>query len=108
MATKIKLVQGDNLPYIKVSLKNADGTALDITSATVTLYFREAGSTTILSTITCTAVGNPTNGIVQFNFPGTTLNVEPGMYEGEIEVNFGGAKQTVYDILKFSVRAQFA
>lgn len=108
MAEKIKLVQGDNLPYIRVALTNADGSAMDLSGSSVVVYFRATGSTEILSTLTCDVVGSATDGIMQFNFPGTTLNVEPGQYEGEIEVSFGDSKQTVYDVLKFVVRAQFA
>lgn len=107
MAEKIRLVQGDNRPYIKLTLRQADGTVMNLANATVNLYFRAAGSTTVLATIPCSKISNGVNGEVSFNFPGTTLNVEPGAYEGEIEVNFDGEKQTVYEVLKFSVRAQF-
>ena len=109
MATKvIRLVQGDNLPYIALSLTNADGTPLDVQGAVVVVHFRAAGSKSVLSTLLCTAVGDGTDGKVKFNFPGTSLNVPEGNYEGEIEVSFGGLKQTVYETLKFAVRAQFS
>lgn len=108
MADRIKLVQGDNLPYIKLSLKNADGTPLDVSGATVHVYFRAKETTTVLSTLTCTKPNGGSDGLVVFNFPGTTLSVEPGLYEGEVEVDFGGTKQTVYDTLQFQVRGQFA
>lgn len=107
MADKIRLVQGDNRPYITLTIRNADGTAMNLSTATVNLYFRAAGSTTVLATIPCTKIANGVSGQVSFNFPGTTLNVEPGQYEGEVEVNFDGEKQTVYELLKFVVRAQF-
>lgn len=108
MSEKIKLVQGDNLPYILLALTNSDGTPLDVSGATVQVSFREAGTTTVLAVLPCMNVTDGTDGQVQFNFPGTTLDVDPGMYEGEIEIDFGGLRQTIYDILKFSVRAQFA
>lgn len=107
MADRIKLVQGDNRPYIKLTLTNADGTAVDVSSATVLVKFRAAGSTTVLSILTCTKPNGGTDGIVLFNFPGTTLLVDPGLYEGEVEINFGNDVATVYDVLKFIVRAQF-
>jgi len=107
MSDKIKLVQGDNRPYIKLTLKNSDNTAVDVSSATVVVKFRAAGSTTTISTISCSKPNGGTDGVVIFNFPGTTLNVSPGSYEGEVEINFGNDVATVYDILKFSVRAQF-
>ena len=108
MADKIKLVQGDNLPYIKLALTDVDGSPLDVSGATVVVYFRAVGSDTVLSTLTCSNVNTGTDGLVRFNFPGTTLNVEPGNYEGEVEASFGGLKQTVYDTLKFQVRKQFS
>lgn len=107
MTEKIKLVQGDNLPYIKLALKNADETALDVSEATVTVHFRATGSTETLSTLTCENVGDGTDGIVQFNFPDATLDVEEGAYEGEIKIDFDGQVQTVYSVLKFAVRAEF-
>lgn len=107
MAERIKLVQRDNRPYIRLTLRQADGTAMNLTDATVVVYFRRAGETQVLATLACTKVGGGATGEVTFNFPGATLNVEPGAYEGEIEVDFAGEKQTVYDVLKFSVRAQF-
>jgi hypothetical protein len=109
MADKIKLVQGDTRPYIRAVLKDADGTALDLSSATVNFKFRQASSPNTLFTVVCPKPNGGTDGLVIFNFPVGSLNVDPGAYEGELEVNYGGGDiQTVYDILKFSVRAQFA
>jgi hypothetical protein len=104
----IKLVKGDNRPYIRLVLKDVDGNPIDLTDSTVRVYFREAGSTTVLSTILCTLIDGGVNGVITFNFPGNTLDVDPGLYEGEIEIDFGGETQTVYDVLKFNVRDQFA
>lgn len=109
MSEKIKLVQGDTLPIIRLTLKHADGSILDVSGATVRVHFRAAESDTILSTLPCTFLTNGSDGVVQFNFSGGALQVDPGAYEGEIEVDFGGGQvQTVYEILKFNVRQQFA
>lgn len=109
MAEKIKLVQGDNRPYIRLTLTNSDSTPMDLSDpgTTVVVHFRQTGAAQILSTLVCTKQGSGTDGKCYFNFPGTTLDVEPGLYEGEIEVTIDGEKQTVYDTLKFNVRAQF-
>lgn len=107
MAERIKLVQGDNLPTIRMTLRHGDGAPINLANAFVVVYFRAVGSDTVLSTLACTKVNNGTSGEVSFSFPGSTLDVEPGPYEGEIEIDFGGEKQTVYDTLKFTVRAQF-
>lgn len=107
MSDKIKLVQGDNRPYIKLTLKDADGVPMNLSATTVRVYFRAVGTTTVLATIPCTLIGSGATGQVQFNFPGSTLDVPPGAYEGEVEVDFGGEIQTVYDVLRFQVRQQF-
>lgn len=111
MAERIKLVQGDNLPYIKLTLTDpSTGLAINLSDVEVVVrvYFREAGSATILSTIICEKVGGGTGGQVRFNFASGVLDVEPGPYEGEVEVDFDGQTQTVYEVLKFNVRSQFA
>jgi hypothetical protein len=107
VSTRIKLVQGDNRPYIRLTLKQADGTPMDVSTATVTMHFRRAGETTVLASIVCTKLNGGNAGEVSFNFPGNTLSVEAGAYEGEIEIDFSGERQTVYEPLKFTVRAQF-
>lgn len=107
MTDKIKLVQGDNRPYIKLTLKDADGNPINLDATTVRVYFRAAGTDTVLNTFTCNLLNGGLNGQCSFNFTGNSLDVEPGSYEGEIEIDFGGEIQTVYDVLKFQVRKQF-
>lgn len=105
----IKLVQGDNRPYIKMTLTNADGTVVDVSnvSTAVQVLFRQSGTNSVLSTLNCSKPNGGADGVVQFSFPGTTLDVTPGSYEGEIQITFGSEVQTVYDTLKFYVRQQF-
>lgn len=129
MAEKIKLVQGDTRPQIKcVITDDITGNVVDIAGATARLKFRAVGSSATLFTLTGALLsgiedesGNVTlsgvgeeyglagkGGRVAFQFSSGNLNVDPGSYEGEIEVTFGdGAIQTVYAPLKFQVRAQF-
>jgi hypothetical protein len=111
MAQVIKLVKDDNRPYIRLTLTDGvDGTAINLADGgtSVVVYFRAAGASTTLATLTCTKPGGGADGVVQFNFPSTTLNVPEGNYEGEVEISFvGGDKQTVYDLLKFKVRNDF-
>jgi len=110
MAERIKVVQGDTLPFITLTLTNrSNGEAIDLTNAgtVVRLYFRARGTEQILSTLTCEKVGTGSTGQVRFHFPPGALDIEPGQYEGEVEVDFDGQKQTVYELLKFTVRAQF-
>ena len=109
MAEKIKLVQGDTRPQIKVTLTDeGTGAIIDITGATCRLKFRAVGSTVVLDTLTGT-VTNGSAGEVVFTWNPTSLDVEPGDYEGEIEVDFAnnGGRQSVYELLKFKVREDF-
>lgn len=108
MAEKIKLVQGDTRPYLKVTLRDADGSLINVKDSTVVLKFRQAGEDVTLFTLTGSQPNGGADGVVVFNFFSGALNVEPGAYEGEIEIQFAPTDvQTVYDLLKFSVRAQF-
>jgi hypothetical protein len=107
VATRIKLVQGDNRPYILMTLRQPDGTPMNLQDASVVVHFRRAGQTEVLSTLVCSRLDGGLGGQVSFNFPGQTLDVEPGAYEGEVEIDFAGEKQTVYEFLKFTVRPQF-
>lgn len=129
MAEKIKLVQGDTRPQIKcVITDDLTGNVVDIAGSSVKLKFRAVGSATTLFMLTGVLLGgiedssgNVTlaapgeayemagkGGRVAFQFASGNLNIDPGSYEGEIEVTFGdGAIQTVYTPLKFQVRAQF-
>lgn len=107
MTQRIKLVSGDNRPYIKLTLKDADGVPINLDGSTVRVYFRATGTDTILSVLTCSLINGGVTGQCSFNFPGATLDVEPGPYEGEIEIDFGPERQTVYDVLRFQVREQF-
>ncbi|CAB4130417.1 Domain of unknown function DUF2479 [uncultured Caudovirales phage] len=109
MTDTIKLVAGDNRPNIKLTLTKIDGTAVDLSGGdtTVSIKFRSVGSESTLVTLSTTKVGSGATGEVTFNFPGDTLDVPAGFYEGEIEVDFGSEKQRVFDRLKFQVREAF-
>ena len=106
MADIIRLVKGDELPNIIVTLTDdVANTVLDVSAGTtiVKVKFKAVGGTSTLNTITCTNLTDGTDGKVQFNFSGNVLNVDPGEYEGEIVVDFNGQLQTVYDVLRLSL-----
>ena len=106
----IKLVQGDTLPNITLTLTDpntGDPINLSDPEVSVEVHFRKSGSTTLLSTIQCDKVTDGSDGQVRFNFSGGVLDVPAGQYEGEVQVNFEGAIKTVYTVLKFIVRGQF-
>jgi hypothetical protein len=109
MSSRINLVKDDNRPEIEITLTDqSNGNPIDVSAATVVVKFRKEGTDTILAELSCTNVSGGTDGKVKFKFPGTTLDVEAGNYEGEIEITYaGGDKQTVYELLKFKVREDF-
>lgn len=111
MATDvIRLVKGDERPVIVLTLTDdVTGSAIDLSliSTTVSVKFRKAATTTVLSTVSCSKLSGGTTGQVQFSFVGGVLDVDPGMYEGEVVIDFGGEIQTVYDVLRFTVRENF-
>ncbi len=110
MADVIKLVKDDNLPEITLTLTDTtSGLPLDLSAPTtsVVVQFRAVGGTSVLEVFQCVNVTNGEDGKVKFFFPGSSLDVPAGLYEGEIEIDFGGLRQTVYDLLKFKVREDF-
>jgi hypothetical protein len=108
MADTIKTVVGDELPVITLTLTDeSTGSVVDLSAGTTTVSveFYAAGTTTILSTISCGKVGDGTAGQVTFSFVGGVLDVDAGAYEGNIVIDYNGSEQTVYDTLRFRVRA---
>lgn len=106
----INLVKNDNLPQITLTLTDSNtGTAIDVSAATTTVQvrLRAQGGTTVLATLACSKPNGGGDGKVMFFFPGNTLDVAAGVYEGEIELDFNGLKQTVYDLLRFRIREDF-
>jgi len=106
----IKLVQGDNLPEITLTLTDSNtGGAIDLSASTTTVEvkFRATGSSTVLATLACSKVNGGGGGKVKFFFPGSTLDIAAGAYEGEVQISFNGLIQTVYDVIKFRLREDF-
>ena len=110
MTDKIKLVKDDTRPALVCNITDSTtGSVIVLTGATVRLYFRAVGSSTLQATV----LGSVTNGAageVTF-YPASApamLQGAAGDYEGEIEITFSdGQIQTVYDVLKFKVRDDF-
>jgi hypothetical protein len=114
MSSVILLVNGDNLPNVQLALTNTTtGAPIDMSAATngvaATVYvkMRAAGTTAPVTTIPASFVNTGSDGLVQFAFAGNTLNVNPGMYEFEVVINWNGNTQTVYGIFRGHVRQAF-
>lgn len=108
MADKIKLVSGDFGHKLTVTLTDpGTGAVIDLTGSTVRLFFRQEGAGTLAATVVGTFPnGTGSDGKVDFTWPTPTV-LATGEYEGEVEIAVGASKkQTVYEKLKFKVRAQ--
>lgn len=108
--TPIKLVSGDNLPNVQVTLTNeTTGLPIDLSPANtiISVKMRALGTTTVIATLAGSVVNTGTDGLMQFGFPGTSLQVVAGAYEFQISVSFNGNLETVYETLKAQIRAPF-
>lgn len=106
----IKLVQGDNLPDINLTLTDRQTSEpLDLSASTTTIVvkFRSATNSVVLSILPCIKPNGGADGVVRFGFPNSTLDIPPGQYQGEIEISFNGQILTVFDLLQFTIRAEF-
>lgn len=120
----IPLVAGDDLPELNFTLRDANTAAegerldpddpttwlpIDLTSVSaVRVHFRAIGGGEILDTMVCGRVAPFTAGKCFMQWNPTTLDVDAGSYEGEIEIEYSdGRRQTVYDRIKFKVRDGF-
>lgn len=110
MSEKIKLVKDDTRPALVTTITDdTTGAPIDLTGCTVILQFRALGSTTLQAIVPGAVTDGPA-GQVTF-YPASApamLQGDAGDYEGEIQITFAdGQVQTVYDLLKFKVRADF-
>lgn len=123
MVDRIKLVAGDTRPSVYVALYDMKSLApLDLRTVDVSMSFRLDGAAEILATlpgmklagsvdlttgdVSDTGFDPGAGGRVVFDWPPGALDVDPGYYNGEIELNFSdGTLETVYDLVKFKVRA---
>ena len=120
-SASLKLVVGDTLPELTITLKDSNTAAagktldpedattfapIDITGGEIRVRVREIGTTAVLQTILCT-ITDASNGICAMVFPSTTFS-SGGLYEGEVEfTKAGGGIQTVNELIKFTVRDDF-
>jgi len=104
-----ELVSGDTAPQIQATITREDtGAVVNLTGATVRMYFRKKGTTTTLFTLVSSSSGY-SNGIATFAFATNDLaNIAQAYYEGEIEITYADSnKETIYKILDFYIRSDF-
>ena len=120
MAEAIRFVHGDTLPQLKLTINDTVlGTAVDLSSYTVFMYIRAAGTTQIPQRRLSSAVGGAITKAADQSLIGGSrgecviawgtddLKLATGSYEAEIElVHNNGSRETIYDLLTFYVRGE--
>jgi len=106
----INLVANDTNPSLIIQITDkttGGGFNLSPSDREVFLKFREEGSDVSLFEQPTTKQNGGFSGIVIMDWPTGGLNVPEGIYEGEIFIRTNGSIHTIYDIVKFNVRADF-
>ena len=86
--------QGDRLPSLNVTAVQSDGTAYDLTGATVVFNMRTADGVTVkVSRSNATLVSGP-SGTVRYDWASSDLDTV-GDYQGEFEATISGRKLTI-------------
>lgn len=111
MLNKIYLVQDDQLPDIQATLtdSNNNGAPVDLTGngTSVSVPFRLVGASALTDTLAATIL-DAANGVIVIHFGSSSL-ASPGEYEGEIRITYpDGRTRTVFEKMRFSVRARLA
>lgn len=104
------LVQGDTGPQIKVTVtRDETGDVVDMSGGTVRLKIRKKNVPAVILTLTATDVDtNLEEGIAIFVFGDGDLDIDPGNYEGEVEITFDNSTvETIYELIEFFVREDF-
>ncbi len=108
---RIRLVRNDTGPQIQLTLTDEiTGSPVNLTGASATLHMKSvATGTVVLSRQLGIPTATASQGLAFIVWGSNDLNQTPGDYDGEVEVLLStGLRQTVYDVLKFRIRDQFA
>ena len=85
--------QNDTSPTLSVVLADSDGTAIDLTGASVQFKMRAVNSST-LKVNASASITNASNGAVSYTFSSSNTDTS-GLFQGEFQVTFsGGAIET--------------
>lgn len=118
MSTTIKLVQGDDLPGVTMTIRDSnlavEGSDLDrkdtstwrpvdLTGSYLSALVTRVGENISVDKLLVAPV-DAVNGKIVLHISDCTFMETPGEYECEITVAFRGGQQTVYDRLTFEVR----
>lgn len=107
MATaNFKIVEDNTAPAYQITCKR-DGTAIDLTGATVELIIenKSTGSITNTGHQTCTIV-TASSGIISYAAEAGDFS-EAGTYVGDVKITYnGGGVEILYSQVKWKVRAK--
>lgn len=118
MSTTIKLVQGDDLPGVSFTIRDASRAAegqeldkkdsdtwrpVDLSCAYVSAAIAESGGNVQIDAAEV-VVMDSTAGEVMIHFNDCTFLDKAGVYDCEVTVTFSEGQQTVYEVLVLDVR----
>lgn len=90
----VTMKKNDRLPALRAELTGADGTALDLTAATVVFRMTPySGGARKIDDQSATIV-DAANGVVSYAW-GASDTDTPGLFKGEFVVTIGGLPETV-------------
>lgn len=92
MTVDFYLKKGDTLPRISATLKNSDGTPVNLTGATVKFRMRAPGGP--LKVDGAAVVVDAAAGKVRYDWTGADTNTE-GLFHAEWPVTFGSDVETI-------------
>lgn len=86
--------QGDRLPTLRVTCQDANGTAVDVTGATVEFHMTNQSTGALVVNAAGTLV-TPASGIVEYQWAAGDTDTA-GDYWAEFEVTFASGKQETF------------
>lgn len=106
----IKLVRNDTGPQLRFTITDSlTGDPVDLTGATVTLHFRAVDSETLLFSRAAVILSPAAAGIAALGWAPGDLDLDAGSYVGEVETVLStGLRETIFDVLQFELREDFA
>lgn len=90
MTLQFLMKRGDTAPSLRATLRNPDGTAVDLTGATVRFLMRDRISGASRVTASASLV-TPASGIVQYDWQAADTSTA-GTCDAEFEVTFASGK----------------
>jgi hypothetical protein len=106
----IRLVRNDTGPQLRFTITDSlTGSPINLTDATVTLHFKAVDSDTTLFSRAAVVLPPGTNGLAVLQWQVGDLDLDAGQYVGEVETVLNtGLRETIFNVLQFELRDDFA